>query len=151
MSPGVYIFHFAPPPGAGGGTKIWVFGWLGKKYDDLLGKKANIRGKKVKKNWKKGKFSLYLGKKYDFRKRRGGGQKYPIFGKYITLGESLYKKKKNLSWRIVAEAVTSILHSFHSYHCWQGGGIFWTEGCIKLHKLHDWWETSYCLLILPRE
>ena len=47
LPPGVYIFNFA--------TTIWVFGWLGKKYDDLLSKKANIIGKGAEKRdifWK---------------------------------------------------------------------------------------------------
>ena len=46
--PGVYIFQ-SPP-------KIWVIGWLGKKYDNLLRKGAKnmgVRGgKKGNKNWK---------------------------------------------------------------------------------------------------
>ena len=38
VATGVYIFHFAPSP-QGEGGKIWVFGRLGKKYDDLLSKR----------------------------------------------------------------------------------------------------------------
>ena len=52
---GVYIFHF----------KIWVVGWLGKKYDNLLRKNANIRGKR-------GNFHCIFGVKYHFGKGGGG-------------------------------------------------------------------------------
>ena len=62
--PGVYIFHFSF-------WKIWSIGWLGKKYDYLLRKNANIRGKRWK-NGKKVKFSLYLGGKNHFEKRWWG-------------------------------------------------------------------------------
>ena len=79
---GVHIFHLPPrppPPGMGEGAKIWVIGWLGKKYDDLLRKNANIRGKR----WKNGKkWKIFTGKKYHFGKR---GQKYHILVKIYTL------------------------------------------------------------------
>ena len=56
----------------------YEFGWLGKKYDDLLRKNANLREKR----WKNGKFSLYQVEKYNFwKKRGGGGQKYNNLGK----------------------------------------------------------------------
>ena len=47
------------------------YGWLGKKYEDLSRKNANIKGKR----WKKGgKFSLYLWKKISFWKKGGGAK-----------------------------------------------------------------------------
>ena len=51
----MYICHFT--------TKIWVFGRLGEKYDDLLRKNENIREKRT--------FLLYLGKKIWFLKKKG--------------------------------------------------------------------------------
>ena len=46
--------------------------WLvWEKYDDLLRKNPNIRGRLWKKGEKR-KFSVYLGKKYHFGKRGGG-------------------------------------------------------------------------------
>ena len=49
---GVFFSHFAPPP--------WSISWLWKKYDDLLRKNANIRGKR----WEREHFhcTMYLGK-----------------------------------------------------------------------------------------
>ena len=75
---GVYIFHF-PPGGGGKNMKYWC---MGKKYDDLLRRDANIRGKSWK-NGKKGNFHFTLGKQYNFKK---GEQKYPILGKYKPPG-----------------------------------------------------------------
>ena len=59
--------------------------WLaGEKYDDLLRKNANVRGKRWK-NRGKGEIFTVLGGKIYFLKKRGGGQKYPILGKYTPL------------------------------------------------------------------
>ena len=54
--------------------KIWVIGWLGKKYDDLL-------IKNVQKRVRGGKDEIFtvLGGKISFWKN-GGGQKYQLFG-----------------------------------------------------------------------
>ena len=48
---GVYVFHFA---------KKWVFGWLEKKYDDLLRKNANTWGKRWEKGGKEEIFTIIV-------------------------------------------------------------------------------------------
>ena len=68
----VYIFHFAPRPR---GAKIWVFGWLWKKYDDFLGKKANIMEKGVEKREKVEIFTVLGEKNMVFKNGVGGGDK----------------------------------------------------------------------------
>ena len=56
--------------------------WMaGKKYDDLLGKKANIRGKRWTKEEKGQIFTLFLGK---ISFLRGGGAKISYFGQIYT-------------------------------------------------------------------
>ena len=77
----VHIFHFASLPPAPGEAKIWLFGWLGKKYDDLLGKKA----KGVLKREKRGNSHHTWGKKYNFGKK-GGGAKISNFWEKYTPG-----------------------------------------------------------------
>ena len=72
---GVYIFNF---------SKIWVIGWLGKKYDDYWRKTQIWRGRGGK--TEKGIFSLYFGEKISFWKW-GEGQKYHILGKYTPLAK----------------------------------------------------------------
>ena len=47
--------------------------WLGKKFDDMLRKIQNIRGKMVK-NGRKGKFFTVPGKKISFWKKGGGAK-----------------------------------------------------------------------------
>ena len=64
------IFLISPPPGGG---QIWRIGCMGKKYDDLLRKNANIGGKRWK-TGKKGKSSLYVGEKNIIFDKRGGGK-----------------------------------------------------------------------------
>ena len=65
---GVYIFYFAPPP-SGGEAKIWIIGWLGKKYDDLKRKNVNLKGKWWK-NGGKGEIFIVLGGKNIILKKR---------------------------------------------------------------------------------
>ena len=60
-------------------VSVSVIGWFGKKYDDLLLKNANMRGKRWKK--KKRKFSLYFGAKISF----WGGRNILIWGIYTSL------------------------------------------------------------------
>ena len=57
--------------GGGGGT-------LGGKYDNLLRKNANIRGKRWKKSGKRVNFYCTWGKKYDFWEKKGGEAKISI-------------------------------------------------------------------------
>ena len=66
-----YIFYFA---------RIWVTGWFGKNYDDLLRKNVNIRGKREK----RGQFKLYLWKNIIFKKKMSVGKKYFFLVVYIT-------------------------------------------------------------------
>ena len=60
-------------------SKILSIGWLGKKYDDLLRKNANIRGKRSK-NEGKGEIFSVLCEKISLLEK-GMGKKYPILGK----------------------------------------------------------------------
>ena len=71
------------PPPPGGGAKIWVFGWLGKKYDDLLSKKANIIGKGAEK-LKIGEIFTVLGGKNMFLEKGGGVAKISHFCEIYT-------------------------------------------------------------------
>ena len=50
--------------------------WLGKKYDNLLRRNANIRGKTCEKGWKEEIFTVPGGKKYNIGKV--GGAKISI-------------------------------------------------------------------------
>ena len=52
---------------------------MGKKYEDLLRKTPNIRGKGWKKGGKEEIFNVIWGKTYHFGKRERG-QKYQLFG-----------------------------------------------------------------------
>ena len=58
---------------------------MGKKYDDLLRKNANIRGKRWTKDGKKEISTETRGKNFFLEKREG--QKYHILGKYTPLWE----------------------------------------------------------------
>ena len=58
--------------------------WLGKKYNDLLRKNANIRGKRSKSGCKEDILTV-LGEKISFMKKWGGGAKKSYFGKYTPL------------------------------------------------------------------
>ena len=69
----VYILHFALPPPPGPGAKIWVIGWLGGKYDVLVRKNVNMRGKRCKNGQKVENLHCTSGKKCHFEK--GGGAK----------------------------------------------------------------------------
>ena len=66
---GVYIFH---SPQGGGDDKNMSYCLVGEKYDDLLRKNANIRGKRWKKKGKRGNFHCTWGKKYHYGKRGEG-------------------------------------------------------------------------------
>ena len=55
-------------------------GCLGKIYDYLLSKNANIRGKRLKKRGKRRNFSLHWGKNIIFEKEEGGAAKISYFG-----------------------------------------------------------------------
>ena len=70
ICPGVYIFHFAPPPRGMGEKKVLVIDWLGKKYDDLS-RKHEFKGVEVEKQ-EKGKILTVLRGKYNIEKRVGG-------------------------------------------------------------------------------
>ena len=59
-----------------------VIGWLGGKYDDILRKSANIRGKRWGK--KEEIFTVPRGRNIIYGKG-GQGQKYDILGKYSPL------------------------------------------------------------------
>ena len=60
-----------------------LYGLNGEKYDDLLRKSANIKGK-VEKRQKRGNFHSTYGKKYNFGKK-DVERKYPTLGKYTPL------------------------------------------------------------------
>ena len=49
-------------------------GWLGKKYDDLQRKNANIRGKRSKQGEEGQILTVLVGEKCHFGNRGGGGQ-----------------------------------------------------------------------------
>ena len=68
------------PSPRGAGAKIWVFGWFGEKYDDLLSKKANIIGKGVEKLEKGEIFTVLGGKNMILEKKGGWGKNIPFLG-----------------------------------------------------------------------
>ena len=56
-----------------------IIGWFGEKYDELLRKNANIRGRMCKKEEKR-KSLLYLGENMIFEKEGGGGKNINYLG-----------------------------------------------------------------------
>ena len=89
---GVYIFHFAPPPFEGWGKNMMI----------LLRKNANVRDKRWKKGGKEGIFTVLGGKKYHFRKKKGGGGKISIIWLSYT---PAYFNNQNFNVFIVGDSV----------------------------------------------
>ena len=83
----MYIFS------RGGGAYIWLFGWLGKKDDDLLSKTQIQRGR-GEKNGEKGEIFTVPWGKISFLKK-GGGAKISYFGQIYTPERKLTDKKLN--------------------------------------------------------
>ena len=85
-----FTFSFCP--------KIWNIGWLGKKYNDLFWKSANIRGKRGKK-WEKEDISLYIGEKTQFLEI-GGGAKISSFGQIFGPAPEPWLYNISLPWSV---------------------------------------------------
>ena len=103
---GVYIFH--------SGAKIWVFGWLGKKYDDLLYKKANIMGKGIEKREKGENFTV-LGEKNMILEKRGGGKNIQFLGNIYpcNMFQSPLTEIVSMHREINTNRLTSETNRFH--------------------------------------